>query len=108
MFKKASRFTVGSGVGVSLLLLVVWPALVTPARVFTKSFFTFWIIVVALWALIAGVFMIVFPLWEIREDIWLVLDNLVECNVQPKQQYWNPGDRSPQCTQQFPSSSSTV
>ena len=37
------------GGGLSVLLYVVWPLLALPAKVFSKGYFTFWVIISVAW-----------------------------------------------------------
>lgn len=76
---RLQRFTVWSGVVVSLVLLVVWPVLVLPARVFSEGYFTFWLALITIIALVAGGVMIAFPLYENWEEILQLLENMVDC-----------------------------
>lgn len=52
---KAYKIMLWVGWGLSLLLVVVWPLLALPAGVFSKSYFTFWVILAIIWGYAATV-----------------------------------------------------
>lgn len=62
----AIRFSeIQIAVGLSVLLVVVWPALTLPAGVFSKGYFTFWIALTVVLATVATLVIIVFPVYEL-------------------------------------------
>ena len=44
---KAKRWIAKAGWGFTLLIVVIWPVLSTPAGVFTKDYFAFWVFICA-------------------------------------------------------------
>lgn len=73
---KASKWMIYAGWGATLVLVVMWPLLTLPAGVFSKSYFTFWVILSILWALIATVIGFVLPFWESRETIGAIFSGM--------------------------------
>lgn len=69
------------GWGLSLLLIVVWPLLALPAGVFSKGYFTFWVVLSITWGLLATIVSTTLPLWESRESIMTVARNLFTCSA---------------------------
>ena len=45
----AFKWIVMWGTGLAVLLFVVWPLLALPAKVFSKGYFTFWVIISMAW-----------------------------------------------------------
>ncbi len=58
-------------------MVIFWPLLAIPAGVFSKSYFTMWVIIAMIWGLLASIATLVLPIWEARE----VLMNIVRCHV---------------------------
>lgn len=56
-------------IALSVLLVIVWPALAAPAGVFSKSYFRFWVSIAMIWALSAACIVIILPVYETREGI---------------------------------------
>jgi SSS family transporter len=73
---KASKWMVWAGWGATLVLVILWPLLTLPAGVFSKSYFTFWVILSIIWALLATVVGIVLPFWESKEAIGAILKGM--------------------------------
>lgn len=61
------------GIGLALVLVVAWPLLTLPAGVFSKGYFTFWVILSIIWGLMATGAMLLLPIWESRASIMAVL-----------------------------------
>ena len=41
-------------VGLTIVIFVMWPLLTLPAKVFSKGYFTFWVVLALIWGTIAG------------------------------------------------------
>ena len=50
---KAYKIMLWVGWGMTGILLVLWPLLALPAGVFSKSYFTFWVILSVIWGFAA-------------------------------------------------------
>lgn len=74
------RFTVRYGTALTLLLVVIWPALSLPAGVFSKGYFTFWTIIAIIWGILASVAMIFLPIWESKDAIIKTAKNVITWN----------------------------
>ncbi|KAH7298838.1 hypothetical protein KP509_25G060900 [Ceratopteris richardii] len=59
--------------GLTVLLVVVWPVLTVPAGVFSKGYFGFWIMLSIIWALVATFICIFLPLIESQKIICEIL-----------------------------------
>mmetsp|Transcript_1476 Transcript_1476/g.3770 ORF Transcript_1476/g.3770 Transcript_1476/m.3770 type:complete len:296 (+) Transcript_1476:2-889(+) len=64
------------GWGFTILIVVLWPVLSTPAGVFTKDYFSFWVFIAILWGITASFVIIVLPIYESRESIYMVCDGI--------------------------------
>ena len=71
-----------------MTLLVFWPALMLPAKVFNYQFFYFWLIVITAWSVAALLVMLFFPLYEYRKSICEIVGNILRCRI-----YLTPYDR---------------
>ena len=67
--------------------LLIWPVLSTPAGVFTKDYFAFWIFIAVIWALVASFIIIALPIWESKDQILAVVDGIFHTNLC---EYYNP------------------
>ncbi|EIE20547.1 urea active transporter-like protein [Coccomyxa subellipsoidea C-169] len=67
------------GGGTAFILIVAWPCLTLPAKVFSQGYFTFWVILSIVWGLIATFLATFLPLWESRAVLIAVLSALVSC-----------------------------
>ena len=65
----------------------IWPVLSTPAGVFTKDYFAFWIFIAVIWALVASFIIIALPIWESKDQILAVFDGIFHTNLC---EYYNP------------------
>lgn len=61
------------GVSIAFILVVLWPALTAPVRVFSKAYFTFWVILSMIWGLVATLILLFLPIWESRHEILVTL-----------------------------------
>ena len=73
----AKKWIAKFGWGFTMLIVVIWPVLSTPAGVFTKDYFSFWVFIAIMWGLIASGVIIFLPLIESGEQILLVVDGLI-------------------------------
>ena len=58
--------------------LLIWPVLSTPAGIFTKDYFAFWIFIAVIWALVASFIIIALPIWESKDQILAVFDGIFQ------------------------------
>merc|ERR1719247_2833977 len=65
------------GIGLSVLLCVVWPVLSLPAGVFTRDYFAFWVFIAILWGFVATTVIIALPLYESREGLMAVMRGIL-------------------------------
>ncbi|KAG2450802.1 hypothetical protein HYH02_004639 [Chlamydomonas schloesseri] len=66
------KFTWATGGTLTLVLLILWPILALPAKVFSEGYFTFWVIIAMIWGIVASVVCIVLPIWEAKSMILMV------------------------------------
>jgi hypothetical protein len=60
------------GWSTTFVLIVLWPALSTPAGVFMKTYFAFWIFVVIAWGFFASVIIVGLPIYESFGEIAVI------------------------------------
>lgn len=75
--RRAERWIIHRGYALSLILIVVWPALSVPAGVFTKSYFAFWVLVAIAWGYGAAIVITILPLTESSEEINTAMSGIV-------------------------------
>lgn len=96
---KASKVMIYAGWGFTAVLIIVWPVLTLPAGVFSKGYFTFWVILSLIWGLVATIAGFGVPLWESKDALFKIIKGLVTLS---------PGNASANTTpaqQSFPSPS---
>lgn len=71
--ERAFKRVAGFGVLITTLIVIIWPLLALPARVFSRSYFTFYAVLAIVWGVLAATLMIVLPVWESRHSILVVL-----------------------------------
>ncbi|KAM4085229.1 hypothetical protein ACJW30_10G010800 [Castanea mollissima] len=67
--KRAKAWVVKWGIGFTVVIAVLWPLLSLPVGVFTKGYFTFWVVIAIAWGTIGSVVIIGLPLIESRKTI---------------------------------------
>jgi len=60
----AKNWIIKWGTGFTILMVVIWPILSTPAMVFTKDYWAFWVFVSIVWAFVATFAIITLPIYE--------------------------------------------
>lgn len=52
------------GFGLTVILIIVWPVLSLPTRVFPKGYFFFWVVIAFIWGIAATAAMVILPVVE--------------------------------------------
>jgi hypothetical protein len=73
---RASKWITRRAWALTIVLIIVWPLLSIPAGVFTKSYFSFWVLIAIGWCFGAAIVITVLPLTESAEDINNVLSGM--------------------------------
>merc|ERR1712151_571799 len=70
----------------ALILAVIWPALSLPAKVFSKNYFAFWVLLAVVWGFGSALIIIALPLMESSEDMGKVLKGMKDawCGTPPE------------------------
>merc|ERR1719359_1018209 len=71
------------GWGFTIIMVIVWPVLSTPAGVFTKDYFAFWVFVALIWAIVASFVIIALPIFESKDQILAVIDGMLGTKLAP-------------------------
>jgi urea-proton symporter len=69
LLDRAERWIVHRGYTISVILILIWPLLSVPAGVFSKAYFSFWVLLSVAWGFGAALTMFVLPLMESSEEI---------------------------------------
>lgn len=73
----ALYWTYRAGGALSLVLIIIWPALTLPVGDFTESYWGWWVALALAWALAATFACIFLPIWEERDIIVAVFKSVV-------------------------------
>jgi len=65
----ASRWIMKWGWGFTIVMVIIWPALSTPAGRFTKDYWAFWVFVSLVWSFVATFAIITLPIYESWDSI---------------------------------------
>jgi hypothetical protein len=76
MLAKASKWIIRRGWALTIVLVVIWPLLSIPAGVFTKDYFTFWVLCAIGWGFGAAIVITVLPLLESSDEISAAFNGL--------------------------------
>ncbi|GBG60780.1 hypothetical protein CBR_g12518 [Chara braunii] len=74
--QSAKRWICIYGVGLTIICIIIWPLLSLPAGVFSKGYFSFWVIVSLIWGTVATAITILLPLYESWDAIVVVCTGL--------------------------------
>jgi len=74
--RRASRWITRRGWALTIILVILWPLLSIPARVFTQEYFAFWVFVAIIWGFGAAIIITVLPLTESQDEIGKDLSGL--------------------------------
>ncbi|GIL80101.1 hypothetical protein Vretifemale_9243 [Volvox reticuliferus] len=66
-------FTWATGGSLTVLLLILWPILALPAKVFSQNYFTLWVMVALIWGIVASAVCIMLPVIEASDMVVAVL-----------------------------------
>jgi len=72
----ACRWIKKWGFGLTILFVVIWPALSVPEGVFTKEYFAFWVFISLFWGFCAAAVIIVLPIYESWDGLYKVLEGI--------------------------------
>lgn len=67
--QRAMKMITSWGLGLTIVLVILWPLLALPAKVFSKGYFTFWVVLSFIWGLMATIAMVLLPIWEARKSL---------------------------------------
>ncbi|MGK3754485.1 MAG: hypothetical protein ACI8RD_006794 [Bacillariaceae sp.] len=87
MLRRAERWITRRGYILTFVLVIVWPLLSVPAGVFTKTYFSFWVLVAIAWGFGAAIIITFLPLIESAEEISTALSGLwymITCREAPQ------------------------
>lgn len=74
---KAYRWITRRGYVLTFVLIIVWPVLSIPAKVFSEAYFSFWVLVSIIWGFGAAIVIAILPLLESSEELEMIMYNMV-------------------------------
>ncbi|CAB5362194.1 unnamed protein product [Rhizophagus irregularis] len=75
---KAFNFAIISSVALTIILIIIWPLPMYGTRyVFSRPFFTFWVAISMIWAIIATIACTIYPVVESRRSITAVIVGMI-------------------------------
>jgi putative flippase GtrA len=74
--RRAKRWITRRGYLLTFILIIVWPLLSIPAKVFTKDYFAFWVLVSIAWGFGAAIVISFLPLIESQTEIGRVFSGM--------------------------------
>jgi len=74
--RKAKSWIVKWGLGLTAVIVILWPVLSLPAREFSKGYFTLWSVIAIAWGTIGSAVIIALPLIESWDTITSVLSGM--------------------------------
>uniref|UniRef100_A0A383W3Q7 Urea active transporter n=1 Tax=Tetradesmus obliquus TaxID=3088 RepID=A0A383W3Q7_TETOB len=78
---RAIKWTWLTGGVLTLVLVVAWPLLALPAGVFSKAYFTMWIVIALTWGFAAMCVCLFMPWWESRRHIKKIFKGVISGSV---------------------------
>jgi len=73
---KAYKWITRRGYVLTLILIFIWPLLSVPARVFSQSYFAFWVLVALAWGFGGALVITILPITESSEEIGKVFQGM--------------------------------
>lgn len=74
--KHAQRWIIKWGIGFTVLIVIVWPIMALPAKVFSLGYFTFWAAIAIIWGTVGSAVIIILPLYESWETLSFIIIGL--------------------------------
>jgi len=68
--KEAYRWIMRWGFGFTIIMVILWPCASLPAKVFTKEYFAFWVLISLVWGFAASAAVIVMPIAESLDNLY--------------------------------------
>ncbi|RHZ45366.1 hypothetical protein Glove_680g54 [Diversispora epigaea] len=88
--KKAFKFAVWSSVVLTVILVILWPLpLYFSKYVFSKPFFTFWVVISMIWVICSTCAVAIYPIFESKDSIVTVTRGIfsdITCSGPPRQE----------------------
>lgn len=74
--RRTKRWITRRGYVLTFVLAILWPALSLPAKVFTRDYFAFWVLLSVAWGFGAAIVISFLPLFESQDEIIRVLSGM--------------------------------
>ena len=76
MIRKTKKWIQIRGYLLTFVLILLWPLCSVPAKIFTKSYFSFWVLLSIAWGFAAALTVAILPLYESADDIYRVIGGI--------------------------------
>jgi hypothetical protein len=76
MIRKTKKWIQTRGYLLTFVLILLWPLCSVPAKIFTKSYFSFWVLLSIAWGFAAALTVAILPLYESADDIYRVIGGI--------------------------------
>ena len=74
--RRTKRWITRRGYVLTFVLAIAWPALSLPAKIFTRDYFAFWVLLSVAWGFGAAIVSSFLPLFESQDEIFRVLSGM--------------------------------
>ena len=85
MLAKSKQWIVWRGWALTIVLVVIWPILSVPAGVFSKDYFSMWVLIAIAWGFGAAITVTLLPLMESADEISGVISGMLGRDPSPKE-----------------------
>jgi len=79
--RHAQRWIIKWGVGFTVLIVIIWPIMALPAKVFSLGYFTFWAAIAIIWGTVGSAVIIILPLYESWETISFIIMGMFTSDI---------------------------
>ncbi|KAH7430302.1 hypothetical protein KP509_09G092400 [Ceratopteris richardii] len=74
--RNAKNWILRWSVGLTILIVVLWPLFSLPAKVFSEGYFKFWVVISIVWASVGSIIIFFLPLYESWRTLCRVISNI--------------------------------
>lgn len=79
--KHARNWIIKWGVAFTILIVIIWPILALPAKVFSEGYFSFWAAIAIIWGTVGSAVIIILPLYESWETISFIIMGMFTSDI---------------------------
>jgi SSS family transporter len=79
--RHAQKWIIKWGIGFTVIIVIVWPIMALPAKVFSLGYFTFWAAIAIIWGSVGSAVIIILPLYESWETISFIIMGMFTSDI---------------------------